>query len=97
VRELLGKALGRSPENIRTSRYIDVDENLAGGLHHDGITSGGTKANEAYDAGRDPIGWLQDQKGHAIVNETLEAAAVGAAAGAVFGAAGSPRASSGHP
>ena len=87
VRELLGKALGRSPENIRTSRYLDVDENLAGELHHDGITSGGTKANEAYNAGRDPTGWLRDQAAHAMVNETLKAAAVGAAGGAVFGAA----------
>lgn len=87
VRELLGKALDRPPENIRTSRYIDVDEHLAGGMHHDGITSGGTKAKEAYEAGRDPIGWLQDQTGHAMVNETLKAAVVGAAGGAVFGAA----------
>lgn len=36
LREHLGKALARPPENIRTSRYIDVDENLAGGLHDDG-------------------------------------------------------------
>ena len=87
VRELLGKALDRPPENIRTSRYIDVDENLAGELHHDGITSGGTKVKEAYDAGKDPIGWLQHQADHAMINETLKAAAVGAAGGAVFGAA----------
>ena len=87
VRESLGKALGRSPDNIRTSRYIDVDKHLAGDLHHDGLSSGGTTANETYDAGRDPVGWLRGQAAHAMVNETLKSAAVGAAGGAVFGAA----------
>lgn len=89
VRKLVGKALDRPPENIRTSRYIDadVDKNLAGELHHDRVTSGGTKATEAYKAGKDPIEWLEDQTRHAKVNETLKAAAVGAASGAVFGAA----------
>lgn len=87
VRESLGKALSRPPESIRTSRYLDVEDHLAGDLNHDGITSGGTTAAEAKKAGDNFSRWLNGQTNHAMVNETLKAAAAGAAAGAVFGTA----------
>jgi hypothetical protein len=86
VRTRLGKALSR-PENIKTQDYRDVEKHLTGELRHGNVTSGGTTAREARIAGRDPEAWLQGQARDAMVNETLKAAAVGAASGAVFGAA----------
>ena len=87
VRSALAKGLGQNPENIHVSGFRDVDENLAGQLQHDGISSGGTTVREAYEASDDPTEWLREQTTEAMVNETLKAAAIGAAGGAVFGAA----------
>jgi hypothetical protein len=87
VRNALVKGLGQNPENIYVSGFRDADENLTGQLHHDGISSGGTTVKEAYEASDDPTGWLREQTAGAMANETLKAAAIGAAGGAVFGAA----------
>jgi hypothetical protein len=87
VRKALVKGLGQNPDNIYVSGFRDTDENLTGQLHHDGISSGGTTVREAYEASDGPTEWLRDRTAEAMVNETLKAAAIGAAAGAVFGAA----------
>ena len=87
VRNALAKGLGQNPQNIYVSGFRDADDHLAGQLHHDGISSGGTTIKEAYEAADDPQGWLREQATEAMANETLKAAAIGAAAGAAFGAA----------
>ena len=89
LRELLTKRLGGDPDAIYMPGYRDVDAHLAGELHHDGVTSGGTTTDEAYEAAADPTAWLRDQSIEAVTNETLKAAALGAAGGAVFAGAAS--------
>ncbi|GGI03548.1 hypothetical protein [Egicoccus halophilus] len=87
LRDLLSRRLGMNPDGIRVSGYRDVERNLTGELHHDGVSSGGTSRAEAQRAAGDPSGWLREQQVGSMVNETLAAAAVGAAAGGVFTAA----------
>ena len=87
LQDIADKSLRRSPEHIRTSRYLDVKDNIAGELNHDGISSGGSTEAEALAAARDPLGFLERETSRAAVDETLKAAAVGAAVGTTFGAA----------
>lgn len=70
-----------SPEHLNHERYADVQEHLAGELHHDDVRSGGTTRADAEQTARDPQGAARQMVTGEVRRELAHAGRTGAAVG----------------